>query len=107
MCNLGSSFPFVYNQLVTFAKDSVDFKSQFIWWDDLSMRAFLFCLQRSPEMFFRDGKRRIDFVIAYRKGQDDEMKEAKRFAFLNALADQMIEIEVRIIFLSTFTCLSA
>ncbi len=49
-------------------------------------------------MFFRDGKRRIDFVIAYRKGQDDEMKEAKRFAFLNALADQMIEIEVCIIF---------
>ncbi|VDM04352.1 unnamed protein product [Schistocephalus solidus] len=45
-------------------------------------------------MFFRDGKRRIDFVIAYKKGQNSDDKEAKRFAFLSALAAQMIEIEV-------------
>ncbi|VDN24083.1 unnamed protein product [Dibothriocephalus latus] len=49
---------------------------------------------KSPEMFFRDGKRRIDFVIVYKKGQNSEDKEAKRFAFLSALADQMIEMEV-------------
>uniref|UniRef100_A0A0X3NPU4 Anoctamin n=1 Tax=Schistocephalus solidus TaxID=70667 RepID=A0A0X3NPU4_SCHSO len=49
---------------------------------------------KSPEMFFRDGKRRIDFVIAYKKGQNSDDKEAKRFAFLSALAAQMIEIEV-------------
>ncbi len=58
-------------------------------------------------MFFRDGKRCIDFVIAYRKprnGEESEETSAKRFAFLNALADQMIEIEVRIVARSALVC---
>lgn len=45
-------------------------------------------------MFFRDGKRRIDFVLVYRAGKTDDTTKAKRFAFLSALAEQMIEIEV-------------
>uniref|UniRef100_A0A5K3FBR5 Anoctamin n=1 Tax=Mesocestoides corti TaxID=53468 RepID=A0A5K3FBR5_MESCO len=48
----------------------------------------------SPEMFFRDGKRRIDFVLVYKLWDRNENHEAQRFAFLSALADQMIEIEV-------------
>lgn len=50
-------------------------------------------------MFFKDGKRRIDFVLAYSRGKEDNMEiESKRFSFLNAMAEQMVEIEVRFFF---------
>ncbi|CDI97940.1 protein of unknown function DUF590 [Echinococcus multilocularis] len=48
----------------------------------------------SPEMFFRDRKRRIDFVLVYKAEETDIVSKSKRFAFLSALAEQMIEIEV-------------
>uniref|UniRef100_A0A158REV8 Anoctamin n=1 Tax=Hydatigena taeniaeformis TaxID=6205 RepID=A0A158REV8_HYDTA len=48
----------------------------------------------SPEMFFRDGKRRIDFVLVYTADETDIVARSKRYAFLTALAEQMIEIEV-------------
>ncbi|KAL5107123.1 hypothetical protein TcWFU_009406 [Taenia crassiceps] len=48
----------------------------------------------SPEMFFRDGKRRIDYVLVYTSNETDIVATSKRYAFLSALAEQMIEIEV-------------
>lgn len=45
-------------------------------------------------MFFRDGKRRIDYVLVYSALDTNETARAKRYAFLTALAEQMIEIEV-------------
>ncbi|VDK32493.1 unnamed protein product [Taenia asiatica] len=45
-------------------------------------------------MYFRDGKRRIDFVLVYTAGESDIVATSKRYAFLSALAEQMIEIEV-------------
>nr|CUU99443.1 hypothetical transcript [Hymenolepis microstoma] len=48
----------------------------------------------SPEMFFQDGKRRIDYVLVFKSGEVDETVKSKRYAFLSALAEQMIEIEV-------------
>ncbi|VUZ41606.1 unnamed protein product [Hymenolepis diminuta] len=48
----------------------------------------------SREMFFQDGKRRIDYVLVYRDGEMDDNIKSKRYAFLTALAEQMIEIEV-------------
>ncbi|VDN97449.1 unnamed protein product [Rodentolepis nana] len=48
----------------------------------------------SPEMFFQDGKRRIDYVLVFKSGEMDDTIKSKRYAFLSALAAQMIEIEV-------------
>ncbi|KAM3185975.1 hypothetical protein ACTXT7_005275 [Hymenolepis weldensis] len=48
----------------------------------------------SREMFFQDGKRRIDYVLVYRDGEMADTIKSKRYAFLAALAEQMIEIEV-------------
>lgn len=45
-------------------------------------------------MFFQDGKRRIDYVLVYRANEMNDTIKAKRYAFLTALAEQMIEIEV-------------
>ena len=59
-----------------------------------ALNVVLTCLQNSPEMFFRDGKRRIDYVLVFSGADTDETAKAKRYAFLSALAEQMIEIEV-------------
>ena len=45
-------------------------------------------------MYFRDGKKRIDFVLVYEPNNLNENTTDKRFAFLSALAEQGIEIEV-------------
>lgn len=62
--------------------------------DNVENRDGCLYASRSAEMFFRDGKRRIDFVLAYHPKPNDEINRIKRTMFLKALADQMVEIEV-------------
>lgn len=43
-------------------------------------------------LFFRDGKKRIDFVLAYRDGEDAHKKE-KRDIFEKNIMEEGMEIE--------------
>lgn len=54
---------------------------------------FIFYVKRNNELYFRDGTRRIDFVLVYRLSLDSS-HEARRLLFLNQLASRQIEIEV-------------
>lgn len=53
-------------------------------------------------MYFRDGKRRTDYVLAYRFSTSKYNDQNRRLLFLNELAKQKIEIEVskNVLFLS-------
>ncbi|VDP60943.1 unnamed protein product [Schistosoma mattheei] len=53
-------------------------------------------------MYFRDGKRRTDYVLAYRFSTSKYNDQNRRLLFLNELAKQKIEIEVSksVLFLS-------
>ncbi|KAA3682073.1 anoctamin-1 [Paragonimus westermani] len=51
----------------------------------------------NPDLYFRDGKRRIDFVLVYSRYNNTENRNEitrKRQTFLEALAGEHIEIEV-------------
>ncbi|CAH8543485.1 unnamed protein product [Schistosoma turkestanicum] len=48
----------------------------------------------NPELYFRDAKRRTDYVLAYRFSTSKYYDRNRRLLFLNELAKQKIEIEV-------------
>jgi anoctamin-4 len=48
-------------------------------------------------MFFDDGKRRIDYILAYREGDDDDKmtkKSQRREIFEEALIEEGLELEM-------------
>ena len=45
-------------------------------------------------LFFRDKRRRIDFVLAYKEGKDEDGKhQARRETFENNLKEEGLELE--------------
>ncbi|CAL8096851.1 unnamed protein product [Calicophoron daubneyi] len=49
---------------------------------------------KNPDLYFRDGKRRIDYVLVYSRNDHKSSNRIKRKGFFEALADESIEIEV-------------
>ncbi|GAA47265.1 anoctamin-1, partial [Clonorchis sinensis] len=51
-------------------------------------------LVKNRDLYFTDGKRSIDYVLAYSRTKTTEVHAAKRTAFLKGLARELVEIEV-------------
>ncbi|TGZ67425.1 hypothetical protein CRM22_004803 [Opisthorchis felineus] len=49
---------------------------------------------KNRDLYFTDGKRSIDYVLAYSRTKTTEVHAAKRTAFLKSLARELVEIEV-------------
>lgn len=45
-------------------------------------------------LFFRDNKRRIDFILVYKDDEDDEEKADRRKVFQQNLLEEGLELEI-------------